>query len=90
MLSRDVVLALGYMVIHHFADTVVVQPRITGKLATVLQMLVVVWVLLQVQSGYFLWLVGGAALFTALAWAHYMVDGLRQLEQSARVAAERR
>ncbi len=80
--SRDVFLAMGYMLIHHFAETVVVQPRIAGKIATVLQMLVIVWVLLQAPAEHFLWLVGAAALFTAVAWAFYLADGLRQLDRA--------
>ena len=82
VISRDVALAVGYAVIHHFAVTVTVQPRWSGKLATVLQMLVIVWVLLQIPSPHFLWLVGASALFTALAGLQYAVDGLRQLERT--------
>ena len=80
--SRDVFLALGYMLIHHFAETVVVQPRIAGKIATVLQMLVITWVLFQAPAQYFLWLVASAALFTAVAWAFYLADGMRQLNRA--------
>ncbi len=84
VISRDVALAVGYAVIHHFSATLVVQPRIAGKLATVLQMLVIVWVLTQVPTPHFLWLVGAAAGFTALAWVQYAVDGVRQLEGGAK------
>ena len=82
VISRDVFLALGYMLIHHFAETVVVQPRIAGKIATVLQMLVITWVLFQAPAQYFLWLVTSAALFTAVAWAFYLADGMRQLNRA--------
>ena len=81
IISRDVALAVGYAVIHHFAATVTVQPRVSGKIATVLQMLVIVWVLLQVPSPHFLWLVGTASAFTALAGLQYAVDGVRQLDR---------
>lgn len=80
VISRDVALAVGYAVIHHFATTVTVQPRLAGKVATVLQMLLVVWVLLQAPADYFPWLVGLAAVLTALAGLQYAVDGIRQLE----------
>ena len=82
VISRDVILAVGYAVIHHFAVTVVVQPRITGKVATVLQMLVIVWVLLQAPATYFYGLVAAAAFFTAVAGVQYVIDGIRQLDRA--------
>lgn len=85
VLSRDVILALGYALLHHFAVTVTVQPRIAGKIATVLQMMIVVWVLLQAPAHHFAWLVGGAAVFTALAGVQYVLDGMRPLDGGARV-----
>lgn len=80
VISRDVVLVGGYLLVHHFAGHVEVRPRWTGKLATVLQMLTICWVLLQASEAHFLWLVGTAAFFTAVAGLQYLVDGLRQLE----------
>lgn len=79
VISRDLALTIGYMLIHHFANTVTVQPRISGKIATVLQMAVVVWVLLQARADHFLWLVAAAAFFTSVACIQYMIDGTRQL-----------
>ena len=84
VISRDVILVMGYSIVHHFATTVVVQPRITGKIATVLQMLLIIWVLMQAPVQHFLWLVGGAAFFTALAGVQYVLDGIRQLDHSAK------
>ena len=84
VISRDVILVVGYSVVHHFATTVTVQPRIAGKVATVLQMLVIVWVLMQAPAPHFLWLVGGAAFFTALAGVQYVLDGMRQLDHAAK------
>lgn len=90
VISRDVALAVGYAIIHHFATTVTIQPRWSGKLATVLQMLVVVWVLLQIPTPHFLWLVGAAALFTALAGLQYARDGIRQLDRAPHEGAGNR
>jgi CDP-diacylglycerol--glycerol-3-phosphate 3-phosphatidyltransferase len=84
VISRDATLAVGYAVVHHFAVTVEVQPRLTGKLATVLQMMVITWVLLQAPADYFLALVGAAAFFTTVAGVQYVIDGLRQLDQAAK------
>ena len=82
VISRDVILAVGYALIHHFAVTVVVQPRISGKIATVLQMLLIVWVLLQAPGDHFGLLVAATALFTAVAGIRYVIDGVRQLERA--------
>lgn len=84
VISRDVVLAAGYAIVHHFATTVTVQPRVAGKVATVLQMAVIVWVLLQAPATHFHSLVMVAALFTALAGAQYVLDGVRQLDRGVK------
>ena len=80
VISRDVVLAAGYFVIHHFAGQVHVQPRWTGKLATVLQMATILWVLMQAAPRHFGWLVAAAALLTFISGTQYVLDGVRQLE----------
>src|SRR4051812_37041792 len=47
ILGRDVVLLLGMIVIQMTVGKVVVRPRVLGKVATVLQMSVVLWILLK-------------------------------------------
>lgn len=84
VISRDVVLVGGYFILAHFAKHVEVQPRFAGKTATVLQMATIVWVLLQAPAAHFLWLVGAAGAFTAIAGCQYILDGLRQLERAGR------
>ena len=54
------------------------------QIATVLQMLVIVWVLLQAPADYFYHLVAAAAVFTALAGVQYVMDGVRQLDRGAK------
>ena len=83
VISRDVTLVGGYFLIHHFAGHVEVRPRWTGKLATVLQMATICWVLAQASAPHFLWLVIAAGLFTAVSGLQYILDGLRQLEHVA-------
>ncbi len=84
VISRDVILAVGYTIVHHFAATATVQPRIAGKIATVLQMALIVWVLMQAPAEHFLWLVGSSAIFTAVAGVQYVLDGVRQLDHAAK------
>src|SRR5262249_20215439 len=43
ILSRDVLMALGALVIHITCGKVTVRPRMVGKIATVLQMAVLLW-----------------------------------------------
>ena len=84
VISRDVLLVLGAFVVHHLNSHVEVRPRITGKLATVLQMGSVLWVLADGPAHPFLWLAGFAAVFTALSGAQYIFDGIHQIEHALR------
>src|SRR5216117_2511360 len=52
VISRDVLLLLGMMVIHFTCGKVAVKPHIVGKGATVLQMVAVCWALLKLQAGW--------------------------------------
>lgn len=83
VISRDAVLIGGYFLIHHFVGEVHVQPRWSGKIATVLLMLVIVWVLMQAAGPWFFRCVVAAALFTGLSFVQYVVDGARQLGHAA-------
>ena len=87
VISRDVILIAGYFIIHHFAGHVVVHPRWTGKTATVLQMGVIVWVLLQADNRYFLPAVAVAGILTGISFLQYVVDGARQLGRVTHPAA---
>jgi hypothetical protein len=56
-----------------------VHPRILGKMATVLQMVVVLWILLQWSEKWLpVWCLG-AALTTGISGLLYVLDGTRQL-----------
>ena len=83
ILGRDLVLLLGIAVIRLTVGKVVVRPRITGKIATVLQMIVVIWILLDWDRDLNVrWLkiwTLGAALFTGASGLLYVWDGVKQL-----------
>lgn len=81
-LGRDAIIALGLGVIHFTCGKVVVQPRISGKVATVFQMVTIVWVLLKWDSGVLHYLCLAAAVFTGISGAYYVADGIRQLSAS--------
>jgi CDP-diacylglycerol--glycerol-3-phosphate 3-phosphatidyltransferase len=82
VISRDVILIVGSVVIHFMAGHVVVQPRLSGKASTVLQMIIIVWVLAQGEPTVMSWLLGAATVFTLLSTAVYILDGVRQLERT--------
>lgn len=82
VISRDALAVGGYFLVRHLAGSVHVQPRWTGKLATVLQMITILWVLAQAPDRHFLWFVITAGTFTAIAGFQYLFDGFRQIESA--------
>ena len=79
IIGRDIMLLLGLVVIQMTVGKVTVRPRIPGKIATVLQMVVVLWVLLKWEPKWLSFLIIGAAGFTGLSGLLYLWDGMRQL-----------
>jgi CDP-diacylglycerol--glycerol-3-phosphate 3-phosphatidyltransferase len=83
IIGRDLLILIGMIVIHHFVRKVAVRPRVSGKIATVLQMAVVIIILLKWDSGQgALWLKSvalGAAIFTGISGLLYTWDGMKQL-----------
>ena len=51
VISRDVLLLLGLVVIHYICGKVIVKPHVIGKVATVFQMVAVCWALLAPLVG---------------------------------------
>jgi len=86
IIARDLWVLVGLVVIHITLGKVKVRPRRTGKVATVLQMAVVLWLLLKWDVGRGLvwihWLTIGAAVGTGLSGLQYVWDGVRQLSAS--------
>jgi len=83
IIGRDLLLLIGIAVIRLTVGKVVVYPRIIGKIATVLQMIVVLWVLLDwdrdLNARWFLVWTLGAAVCTGLSGLLYTWDGVKQL-----------
>ncbi|MFN7138810.1 MAG: CDP-alcohol phosphatidyltransferase family protein [Limisphaerales bacterium] len=82
VLSRDVILVLGLIVIHYTFGAVKVRPRAVGKIATFFQMALVLWILLKWNDIALPWLAGIAGALTALSGILYFSDGIRQLSAS--------
>ena len=79
IIGRDILILVGLLVIQMTVGKVTVRPRMIGKIATVLQMAVVIWVLLQWPEKWLkIWALA-AALFTGGSGLLYVLDGVRQL-----------
>jgi CDP-diacylglycerol--glycerol-3-phosphate 3-phosphatidyltransferase len=79
VLSRDAIILIGLALIHYMMGKVQVRPRLTGKISTVLQMAIVLWILLGWEARPLRWLAAAAGLFTAASGLLYILDGVRQL-----------
>ncbi len=82
IISRDLLLLFGAAVIQYTVGSVNVRPRFVGKLATVLQMIMVIWGLLKWDAIWFNRLCVATAIVAVVAWAFYVWDGMRQLSKS--------
>ena len=82
IIGRDLLLGIGVVIIRLVVGKITVQPRITGKIATVLQMALVLWILLKWSGPHAEWLKIislGAGLFTGASGLFYVWDGTKQL-----------
>ena len=83
IIGRDLLLAIGAIVIRSVVGKFIVRPRIIGKIATVFQMLFIIWILLRwdiTGHGYLLqvWFIG-AGVCTGISGLLYVFDGMKQL-----------
>jgi cardiolipin synthase (CMP-forming) len=83
IIGRDLLLLIGIVVIRYMVGKVTVRPRILGKIATVFQMAVVIWILLNWERDlngrwFQVWTIG-AAVFTGVSGLLYVWDGVKQL-----------
>jgi cardiolipin synthase len=89
IISRDVLLILGLIVIHHACGKAVVRPVMIGKIATVLQMICVLWALLKWPPAALFGIALAAAICTGLSGIIYVFDGVRQLSASPSSSASK-
>lgn len=79
IIGRDILLLAGMVVIHMMVGKTKVRPRVLGKVATVLQMIVVLWVLLKWGGRWLTVWTLSAAICTGISGLLYLWDGMRQL-----------
>jgi len=82
ILSRDVLLLIGLVVIHYICGRIKVRPVLIGKAATVLQMTCILWGLLKWNANWLLGWAIGAAVCTGVSGMIYVFEGVRQLSAS--------
>lgn len=80
VITRDVVILVGAIMLHLLNGKVHVRPRWPGKVATVCQMIAIGWVMLQFRFIPLLVVVIVAAIFTFVSGIVYVMDGVRQLQ----------
>lgn len=79
VISRDILLVAGAILIHMLAGSVQSRPRVVGKCATFFQMITLGWVLLKIEQPTFHWPMCAAGAFTLVSGIWYMLDGAKQL-----------
>src|SRR5207253_4286862 len=80
VISRDAVILVGAIILYLLNGKVHVKPNWTGKVATVLQMIAIGWVMLQLHFLPLLYVVIAAGVFTFISGIVYVTDGVRQLQ----------
>jgi len=80
VISRDAVILVGAMVLYLLNGKVQIKPNWTGKVATVLQMAAIGWVMLQLQFLSLIYVVIAAGIFTLVSGIVYVSEGVRQLQ----------
>lgn len=83
ILGRDLLLLIGLVVIQMMVGKVKVRPRIVGKVATVLQMISIGWILFRWDKDlppiwFAIW-TAGAGVCTGISGLLYVWDGMKQL-----------
>ncbi len=90
IIGRDVLIGIGLLIVQFMFGKVGIRPRVMGKITTVLQMAMVLWILLKLQPAWVgVWLPRATALFTAWSGLLYLWDFIRQVGKHPASSAER-
>lgn len=82
VISRDLLIALGSLLVHMLCGSLTPRPSAAGKCATMFQMVTIACVLCGWPYLYVF--IYAAAIFTVISGAGYAMDGLRQLQGAGR------
>ena len=78
VISRDLILLAGTVLIHMLTGHMTARPRLVGKCATFFQMITLGWMLLGIDQPPFQWPMITAGLFTFASGIWYIHDGIQQ------------
>jgi CDP-diacylglycerol--glycerol-3-phosphate 3-phosphatidyltransferase len=84
VLGRESLLAIGFFMLPNSARILTVHSSLLGKIATVLQVTAILWVLLGIRSISTIYPAALAALFTLVSGAGYLLDAVRQVQSAGR------
>ena len=79
VISRDLIILGGFILIHMITGHSQARPRLVGKAATLFQMITLGWILLQIHFPSFKWPLYAAGLCTFISGIWYILDGIQQL-----------
>ncbi|MCK5013027.1 MAG: CDP-alcohol phosphatidyltransferase family protein [Candidatus Omnitrophica bacterium] len=83
VISRDVILLLGFVVIHLFNGNISVNPTIWGKATVFFQILAVIGILMQWQLFSLFWYV--ILILVVISGIDYILKGIKELNSGANV-----
>ena len=82
LVSRDVLLIAGALLIHIVVGEVKVKARIVSKVATLLQMVTLGCVMLKLEPSTIAWPLYAATFFTSISLVWYLFDGAKQFNSA--------
>jgi cardiolipin synthase len=82
IIGRDVIVAIGVAVVYYTCGKVNIRPHLIGKIATVFQMVTVIWILLKWDHGWLRVWWAGTGICTTVSGLLYVLEGIRQLSAS--------
>jgi len=80
VISRDIILAMGSLLVHVMTGNLKIAPSYLGKLTTVFQMLTIICILLQLPFSFLIWDI--AAIFTIASGFDYIYKGSKLLSNA--------
>ena len=83
---RETIILNGIAILHRINGKVPIKPHWISKACTFLQMLCVVWIMLdfRVNPSEPVLLIGLAGILTTLSGVHYIFEGVRQIKEQGR------
>jgi phosphatidylglycerophosphate synthase len=81
VISRDVLILTGVSVIYMVTGDITIRPSIVSKVTTFLQIVTVLWIMLQFRRPEIVWY--SSAAFTVISAVGYIIEGGRTINAAA-------